>query len=495
VASNTGTIAGADIAIKATDSATVNNAGTISGSKAIVSAGATTITNFGIIRSTAGATGTAIQLSSAADTLNIKNGSSIIGLIDMGHGADVINVDAVPQIPKGISMLFRATSAVIFTLKQQLENFDGVINIIGGGGSASVQPSVTVNGRSASLDPTALAQQDRSLMDFSGGMSSMVQGRLGGAATGSGPQAMSYTMVGSNNDARAEMFAKAPVASWNAPVNVWSSAFGATRSQTGTDTTLDSTSNVYGGAIGVDRRIRPDWLVGVFAGGGNGSMNVSLNSQRVNTDYFSGGAYSRFEWASQFLDATLQVGGANNRSTRSIQNNIGGGLETATASYGGWFVSPEIAYGYHMEVGNGYTLTPVARVRYVAGFFDGYTESGSTQTLSIGSRTLQDFEERGELEISKISSFFGGDHLLKATVHGGVIALQRAGDATVNAVLIGQNLSFVTPGKSSAVGGVVGASFDYRVSPNVALFGALEGTLMSDSSSTGAARGGVKVAF
>ena len=84
---------------------------------------------------------------------------------------------------------------------------------------------------------------------------------------------------------------------------------------------------------------------------------------------------------------------------------------------------------------------------------------------------------------------------LKATASIGVIGLERLGNPTVNAVLLAQNLSFATPGKASAVGGVLGMRVEYRTTPHVSLFVAGEGIAMSDRSDSFAATGGAKVSF
>jgi uncharacterized protein with beta-barrel porin domain len=62
------------------------------------------------------------------------------------------------------------------------------------------------------------------------------------------------------------------------------------------------------------------------------------------------------------------------------------GLEVATASYGGWFISPEVTYGYRIPV-NAITVTPRLRVRYVGGALDGYSESSVGRRASTISRS------------------------------------------------------------------------------------------------------------
>jgi Autotransporter beta-domain len=141
-----------------------------------------------------------------------------------------------------------------------------------------------------------------------------------------------------------------------------------------------------------------------------------------------------------------------------------------------------------------YVWTPRASIRYVGGALDGFSETGSAQNLTVGQQAIDDVEERLEVEFSKVMpASFGGT--FKMTEYVGAIGLERLGNPNINTVLLGQNLSFVTPGAASAGGLVAGGGLQYRPTPSVSLFVAGEGTVMSDRSASGAVTGGARVAF
>jgi outer membrane autotransporter protein len=253
-----------------------------------------------------------------------------------------------------------------------------------------------------------------------------------------------------------------------------------------------------GGAIGADLLVSPELRLGIFAGGGHSDLSIDLNGNS-KTDTVFGGIYGRYLFSSfgraSFLDFALHGGGSSINTSRSVNNNLlATGFETATASYSGSYISPELTYGINLPVWADTTLTPSLKVRYVAGSFGGYTESGSTANLTVASRTIQDFEQRGELKLTHTTAFTPKDALL-TSVNAGVLGIERVGDTTINTVLLGQGLPFVTPGKNSVGGAFAGLGIEWRTRSGVSLFGAAEYTAMSDQANLVTARGGIKVGF
>lgn len=480
---NAGTVSGGSFGITG-DTVNLFNTGIVSGNVGI-QAGIGSVTNAGII---VGNGGTALRFGAGANTLTLLPGSRIFGAINMGGGPDFVNV----VTGRDISWLVT------------LSNFAGTINVSGG------QPFVVSGNQIATLDPTLFATFDRTLMDFSRGVSSAIP-MFEGFSNMPGGTAIAFAAPQSPASRVEDVFASIPglsayaadpIAFKNPTVvladgaALWARGFGGERIQPSDGILFKSTSEYYGGMIGGDWLVRPELRLGAFIGGGATRTSLDQNAGWANSDLVFGGGFARYAFGESFLQAAVQGGPSQNSTSRTIASNLAPNLQTATASYDGWYISPEMTYGLRQSLGsyNGvtWTMMPNLRVRYLYGAFDGYSETGSAANLTVAGRAVRDLEERGEVKL--IAQTLYGVWLTRVNVYGGALGVQRLGDFTVNSLLLGLPLPFATPGKDDVWGGFGGGGLEVYAG-SVGLFAGAEWLSLSDSSTVVSGKGGLRVSF
>ena len=316
-------------AASGTGNAVVTNSGAATGIEVVASGGNATLTNVvgGRVLGS-GSGGGFIALASANNTVNFQGGNWLLTIATAGP--TTINTGGAPFVVSGPFSMAGTRVAVLdpttFALADRaLTNFTGEI-------------SEMLNGRFAAMSSGA---GGGGALGFAGPPTSTVADRAQAAFSGIPSVAMSYA-----SGAR-PVIGKAPAA--GVPyydTTVCASGFGGERKQRADGEVLPTSDTVFGGAMGIDRALGGNLRLGAFVGAGASREAVELNVQTIDATYVFGGAYGRFDWISQYLDFSLYGGGINNKSTRQIANNtVANGLESATASYGGWFISPEITYG------------------------------------------------------------------------------------------------------------------------------------------------------
>jgi hypothetical protein len=485
---NSGTIRGSgSVGISSNNTANVINSGTITGGTNGIAllagfGGVANVTNSGIIT---GGTA-ALQFDVNPDTLTLLPGSKIIGAINLGGGGDTVNV--------------------------RTGNQNLTFDTLAGAAVTSNVPFVVSGNRVVTIDPTPFAVAGTMLGDFSRSVSAVVPmfdslpAATGAVPTAFAAQASSAPIFSPAFDhipglsayAADHVAFKAPTVAHADGTTFWARGFGGQRIQQADGVVLRNVSNFFGGAMGMDKALSPNLRIGGFIGAGSTRTSIELNSGDTDSNLGFGGLYARYLWGASFLHAAVQGGGSRNDTTRNINNNlVAGGLETAKASFNGWYVSPELTLGHRIALGHvwgaQHILTPSLQVRYLYGAFNGYTESGSTANLTVNRQTVQSFEERAELKLTRVTLLNPYSALL---VHltGGALGTQRVGSNTVDAVLLGQEIPFATPGKYDVWGGYGGLGMEFRHA-NVAVFGAAEYLALNDNSSVVSGRAGLRVAF
>ena len=482
--SNSGTISGGVEGIFAFTTATVSNSGTISGGVYGIETRTANVSNSGII---SGGTA-ALQFDGNRDTLTLLPGSTIIGAINLGGGGDTVN----------------------FRTGNQNLTFDTLADAT----VTSTVPFVVSGNRVVTIDPTPFAMTDRNLLDFTRSVSSILGDRFGGmglGATGPTPGFENESDVNTplagdfDNIPGLSAYAsdgavfKNPTVQYSDGTAVWGRGFAGQRVQQADDPLLHTLNQFYGGMIGGDWQRQSNLRIGAFIGGGKTRSSEDINMGNTDSDIFFGGLFGHYNWSVSFLGVALEGGHTHTDTTRNNINNnlVAGGLETAKASYGGWYITPEATYGLHYGLGSlmgaSYTLTPSLNLRYLYASFGGYTESGTTAPLTVRSQTVSDLEERGQLKLTR-TQMFASTNAIMTSLYGGVLGVQRAGSNTVDATLLGQAIPFATPGKDDAWGGYGGGGLEIRTG-DVTVFASAEYLTFSDSSSVVSGQGGIRISF
>lgn len=258
---------------------------------------------------------------------------------------------------------------------------------------------------------------------------------------------------------------------------------------------LADTNHFFGGAIaGTDIVLGGDTRFGIFGGMVVSAIETSVaNGNRLNSNSYFGGGYSRFDADAFYANFGLTAGVVANSSTRTVANNLVlGGLETARADYNTYFVTPEVTIGTEVMSTEDYALEPSLRLRYGLLHSSGYQETGSVGHLTLRDHTTHILDAR--LQMAMPITSFGPEALFE--LRTGVDGRFIVGANNLNGSLLGQQLVGFNPGGAQmSVGGFVGADFSYAFSDVASVFAAAEVGLSSETSFNGNIEIGFKGRF
>lgn len=164
----------------------------------------------------------------------------------------------------------------------------------------------------------------------------------------------------------------------------WVSAFGGYNSQDGSGAVTGG-DQAYGGLVTGGGFASDERMYGAFLGGSYSQLETDFDTQQIDAASFYGGLYAGTRSGPFWIDGALLIGYSDFDSDRIVANNlVPGGLETATADYDGYFISPSITVGRSIGERTEFSIGG----HYAGLFLDGYTETGSAANLTVAGRDV-----------------------------------------------------------------------------------------------------------
>nr|WP_320144680.1 autotransporter domain-containing protein [uncultured Cohaesibacter sp.] len=456
----------------------LTNSGTIQGGSYGVrfEGSSNTITTSGKI---SGSTAS-IYYNAGGNRLNIESSASFNGLVDFnntinnttGFGAGSYSIPVARYLAdKNTVQLDSNKQQVIYSTAA---SSSGAINVVEAGASASMFTTTQTITSSASTVMTDILSID---IDRNGPVyrengSNIALGYTANKKNVEAENAIA-TMVGDGValDAYGNMF--------------WMRAFGGQSF----DTSADTTAGHYGLALGFDHAF-DQGRFGVMAGLGRSSNQTNDDTSKVTGDTAFGGLYARQSFGDYDFDSSLIAGGISSEADRQINLRA----ETAKGKFDGWFVSPELAISRAYGLPMGWTLTPKGVFRYTHGFFEGYSEHGSSQNITYDSRTTDSVQAALEVKLTKQHRFANGQQASLSFV-GSVLDIYNLSDSAINASLQGTDFTIATADDRNVIGGKLGINTELNISSQMTFFAGANAGAYTNSTWDYSGNAGLKIKF
>jgi uncharacterized protein with beta-barrel porin domain len=244
---------------------------------------------------------------------------------------------------------------------------------------------------------------------FMGLLTDPFTGRTGGAssmpgATGYADDALGYA---NKRDAYA-MFTKAPLAKVYDPRwSVWAAGYGGSQSTSGNTAagSNDTSSSVYGTAVGADYLLSPNTIAGFSLAGGGTNFSVA-NGGSGHADLFQAGAYVRHTQGPAYVSAALAYGWQDITTNRTVTI---AGIDQLRAEFNANAYSGRVEGGYRFVAPliGGVGITPYAAGQFTTFDLPAYAESvvSGTPAFALAYAAKSVTDARSELGIRTDKSF------------------------------------------------------------------------------------------
>lgn len=264
--------------------------------------------------------------------------------------------------------------------------------------------------------------------------------------------------------------------------DVWVRAFGHLAVFEGDAATLNRNITSLGLAAGGSARVSDHMLLGL-TGGYIGNIATAHSRFATSIDNKTHGLFAnangQLSLDAFFVGFGLSAGASAHNDRRFVNdNNASLGESWSSASYGSWWLSPQISIGTSLAAADGWVVTPSAQVRYAFESIQGFTETGSNANAIVGAHTVGVGEAK--LEIAAAKDFDFGT----LTGRVGAKARRAFGATGADVTLLGQTKT-VNYQAADQFAGYVGVDANFALSETAELNISGEALLGTGASSFG----------